>query len=366
MKCKNVDRECKWEGTVGTLEAHVATCEFTLLPCSYQCKDDKNEIAHFMRKDLDKHLDIECPNRYHACEYCGEENTYTYMTQVHDKQCGWKPVPCRNTECSHTTTRLRMEEHLKECGYTEVPCPNTDCPYTTTRLSVEVHLKECAYSEVPCKYQRLGCDVRVMRKDMPAHEEDEKLHLHMALDKVVSMEEKVATMEEDIAAMKNENATNILANGGAITFKLADFQDKKDQKVVTYFPAFYSSPKGYHMQVYMYSNGVGSGEDKYVSVYVHILEGKYDAELKWPFVGNITVQILNQLEDSGHYEIILHMTKEIHFVVRNNKGYIKFITHSELGYDIIKNTQYLKDDTLYFRVSVDIPNQRPWLECTAK
>ena len=31
VKCRNVDQACKWVGTVGTLEAHVATCEFALV-----------------------------------------------------------------------------------------------------------------------------------------------------------------------------------------------------------------------------------------------------------------------------------------------------------------------------------------------
>ena len=55
MKCD--ERNCQWKGTVGTVEAHVARCN--LVPCPKECKDDKNEIAHFMRKDLDKHLENE-------------------------------------------------------------------------------------------------------------------------------------------------------------------------------------------------------------------------------------------------------------------------------------------------------------------
>ena len=95
VKCSNVDRKCKWVGTVGTLEAHVAICEFTLVPCTNGCKDNKNEIAHFMKKDLDKHLE-NCPNRDHKCEYCGEKGTYAHITQVHDNICEEKIVPCPN------------------------------------------------------------------------------------------------------------------------------------------------------------------------------------------------------------------------------------------------------------------------------
>jgi hypothetical protein len=67
------------------------------------------------------------------------------------------------------------------------------------------------------------------------------------------------------------------------------------------------------------------------------------------FVGDVTITLLNQLEDNNHY------TKTINLPATNphdNLGYPGFIAHSELAHDPLKNTQYLKDDTLYFRVSV--------------
>ena len=50
VKCANVGRGCEWEGTVGTLEQHVATCEFALVPCPKGCKDENNGVQHFTRK----------------------------------------------------------------------------------------------------------------------------------------------------------------------------------------------------------------------------------------------------------------------------------------------------------------------------
>ena len=44
-------------------------------------------------------------------------------------------------------------------------------------------------------------------------------------------------------------------------------------------------------------------------------------------------------------------------------GYPHFIPHSELTCDKFKSTQYLKDDTLYFRVLVEVDNHKPWLQC---
>ena len=340
VKCSNVDRECKWVGTVGTLEAHMVTCEFTLFFCPKECKDDENKIAHFMRKDLHNHLENDCPNRDHKCEYCGEKGTYAHITQVHDDTCEKKIVPC----------------------------PNAGCTKTIQRKKVKRHLAKCVYSEIPCKYQRLGCDVKMMRRDMPAHEEDDKLHLHMALDKVINMEEEITTMKQQIVTMKQQredDATKVLRNGASLTFELTGFAKKKDDNKFS-SSTFYSSPKGYHMRIDVYANGNGTGMGTHLSIYVRILKGKYDDKINWPLVGKVTCEILNQLEDNNHFIRIIQMNQEDNTLVKKCWGYYKTCPHAELSHDPVMNTQYLKDDTLYFRVSVDIPDHKPWLECTTK
>ena len=55
-------------GTVGTLEKHVATCGFALVPCPKQCRGADGDVIHFIRKDLDKHLKNDCPNRNYTCQ----------------------------------------------------------------------------------------------------------------------------------------------------------------------------------------------------------------------------------------------------------------------------------------------------------
>jgi TNF receptor-associated factor 4 len=43
-------------------------------------------------------------------------------------------------------------------------------------------------------------------------------------------------------------------------------------------------------------------------------------------------------------------------------GMPRYISHSNLGYNASKNCQYLKDDCLYFRISVDAnKSSKDWL-----
>ncbi len=93
-----------------------------------------------------------------------------------------------------------------------------------------------------------------------------------------------------------------------MTFELIDYRKKMDNNVCYYSPSFYTSPNGYNMKIRVEANGSRKGSGSHVSVFACIVKGKYDENLNWPFVGDITFQLLNQLEDKNHYSNILNIT----------------------------------------------------------
>ena len=341
VKCDNIERNCQWKGTVGTLEAHVATCKYTSIPCPKQCKDDKNKIMQFMRKDLEEHLENDCPNRVHKCEYCGEKGTYAHITQVHDKICELKILPCPN-ECTKTVPRQDIEKHVE---------------------------LECEYTVIACKYKNIGCTTEMKRGDMAAHEQDDSLHLSKVLNTVVKLQDYVTELQDSNTELQEKvSKLESVANTTSFTFKLTEFQERKDSDRRFTSPYFYTRPGGYYMAILVDANGF-SRKDMHVSVFAAVLKGKYDTELRWPFVGAVSLTLLNQLKDDNHE------TKILTFDLADNArptglgkiwGFGLFTPHSKLAHNPVKNTQYLKDDTLYFRVSVNVADQKPWLECSTK
>ena len=145
--------------TVGTLEEHVAVCEFALVPCPKECKDDSSMVKHFIENHADEHLHQHCPNCDYACKHCGEKGTYAEIMQVHDAQCNLKLVPC--VMCSAIIARNHIEEHAKN---------------------------KCKNTVVPCKFQNIGCKMEMEREKMETHEDDDKFHFHMALEAVVKLQ----------------------------------------------------------------------------------------------------------------------------------------------------------------------------------
>lgn len=103
-----------------------------------------------------------------------------------------------------------------------------------------------------------------------------------------------------------------------------------------------------------------------VSICIKLMKGEYDSQLKFPFLGDITVQILNQL---GDYK---HATRVISFDADAMKygacccvyqgsteteraelgwGISAFIPHSYLPYNKQQRTEFIKNDSLNIRIA---------------
>ena len=137
-----------------------------------------------------------------------------------------------------------------------------------------------------------------------------------------------------------------------------DYHVKRTEKGV-YLPAFYTHPGGYRMCVHVYPNGLGKGEGTHVSIFTCMMQSPFDDYLKWPFRGEITIQIVNQVGDHDHVEENLPYTDKTSDDIAGRVtgkergggwGYHEFLAHDELQYNAETKTQYLKDNTLHIRV----------------
>ena len=306
VRCSYASTGCQWMGNISSIKEHLHSCSFGLVPCTKGCKDEFNKPKKFSQADLKLHLERECPYRDYECIHCGEKSIV-----FADK-----------------------ELHFKKCKKILLPCPNDGCTKNIQRQGIKRHFDSCPQQEVPCKYMRLGCDAKIKRKDKQVHEEGEdKLHLHKALDAVAAMEERASTLWQD----------------NSITFKVTDCKKKMLVKKMISSPTFYT-PNGLHMTVDVYLGGHNGGENSHVSAYVTALS-KYGEPVK--SFGTVTLTLLNQLANEQHH-------------TASGKEFPLFVPHASLELNKERNIQYLKDDAMFFRASVNAPNHKPWLECRAR
>ncbi len=165
-------------------------------------------------------------------------------------------------------------------------------------------------------------------------------------------------------SIKTINNNKALKDGEQFVLKVTGYCARKAIADDYTSNSFYTSPGGYNVCIEVNPNGCGRGTGTHVSVYVNLLEGSYDATLSWPFVGTVTITLLNQLSDENHHTTTVEYKTIDNGHVGKSVGYSKFILHAALAHNPVKNTQYLMNDTLYFRVSVKETTHKPWLTCT--
>ena len=222
---------------------------------------------------------------------------------------------------------------------------NNGCGWQGSVGTLDKHMATCEFECVPCKYQYVGCDVKMTRKDIAQHEEeDDKKHLHLAL----------------------QHNIPTLSDGESFVFKMTEYSSKKRNKEVFFSDPFYSHLSGYKMRVKIHVNGTGSGEGTHMSVSLLFLKGPYDQSLQWPFLGTVTITILNQMGDYNHFPLKYISEEGYEDVERGRYIDIEtFISHSLLSEEL-PDKVLLKNDTLFFQVSVKFSGSLSWLKCGKK
>ena len=331
--CTNSEEGCEWQGTINetgtSIDTHLNSCTYQLVPCTNGCGEKMR------RSKLAIHLTVDCPKRIANCQFCQKSG-----------------------QCELITS----SSHLGECPGLPIQCSNEGCNEKIPRRSLAKHSTACPKAIIPCEYSNIGCQVRIMREKQEIHNSESVL-LHLQLTK----EQLEVATETIISLKKSLEQKNSLITTKEV-FKLSQFTEQKEGNEYWCSPGFYSSPGGYKMSLSVYPNGNSDGKGTHVSCFIYLMAGEYDDTLEWPFQGEVTIELLNQLEDKNHDKYIIAYDHSVPVErVRerrsiNGYGCTQFMSHEELNYNPVTNCQYLKDNSLYFRVSVKVTSKtKPWL-----
>ena len=252
------------------------------------------------------------------------------------------------------------------------------------RQNLESHVeKDCPLAPVDCDFYYAGCEVKLTRQDMPTHLA-ESLVTHISLlaahsrkavgekelnERIRNLEQKLQENEQKIVKLERDNKTlrtslqTLQSYTGIlpVSVTMTNFQRHKRNKDVWFSEPFYTHPHGYKMCLGVNANGSGDGEGTHISLCVYLMGGEFDNHLRWPFQGDVLVQLVNRLEDREHYTHSFYFSdtyvpEAINRVTTGGRatsgcGESEFLPHTELALKHAVNRQYLKDDCLQFRVS---------------
>ena len=160
-----------------------------------------------------------------------------------------------------------------------------------------------------------------------------------------SLREEIKTAQMEATDQMKSNFEYLHCHAGLFpfTFTMPNFEQKKLTNTPWHSPSFYS--RGYRMCLRVYANGCGDGMNSDISVFVCMMKGDYDDQLKWPFRGDITIQILSQDGDDKHFSRIFDFTDDDegfgNRVLEGYRsvglGYHNFLSHKFLSPYFLKN-----------------------------
>lgn len=104
------------------------------------------------------------------------------------------------------------------------------------------------------------------------------------------------------------------------TFVLRDFTEKKRraENWISAPYAFYTGPQGYKLCLSVNSRGHRS---RYVSVYVHLMWGEFDYQLKWPFKGRVQVKLMANSKRHQPCTMTITFDKDVDLDCRHAASY---------------------------------------------
>jgi len=361
-----------------------------------------------------KDLNVYCKYKGSDCKWVGELRNF----DSHCQSCPKQPWAC--SDCSQVMSLDEGgEKHFHRCPNKRVPCPNV-CGVHFSLFDKDRHLRECPKQVVSCKFASSGCGVRLQRGDMEKHlEESLQQHmmavtltnseslqcLHQRLDQVgftpngfskkpaVSREREEmesilhqkdkelqqvqqelgvvkATLERQNTAMTQAflremhgEVQDILKFGYSsyIDFTLSNFYECRSSSPDGNWcgPQFNFPSDGYRMELSIDTNGYEQGAGTHLSAYINPLRGSYDGHIRWPVVCRLYLVLLNQCGDFGH-----HGKSAVFEWNRNCHDYqtisYTFISVSKLEHDPVRNTHYLRNDCLYFRLYLDMQHKHSY------
>jgi TNF receptor-associated factor 4 len=263
-------------------------------------------------------------------------------------ECELRPpdkIPCEFNfaGCSEMIPPDEMEEHLEKSVKDHLSL------VATSYLSLRERLMEMQahFDENNLYIEKLQKERREMQ-DQFLKEVQEMRAFRLEFDKMIKMQG-----EDRRSIERLQNYSSILP----IVFTLDDYENRRVKGDMGWSsPPFYTHMQGYRMCLWVDIGGNGPGKGIYISVFLSLTKGEYDAKLKWPFRGSIIIQLLNQQdEEMPHTEVIKYHDHTPNSTAgrvmedgRMSKpwGKGKFMRHDEL-----LAGGFIKNDILRFQVS---------------
>ncbi|KAM9315656.1 TNF receptor-associated factor 5 [Gastrophryne carolinensis] len=395
-QCELRDATCQYcskSMTLTDLQAHIGKyCPLYPVPCPNNCNNTCS------REELDEHLTTTCPEMEIDCPF---SNYGCYIKvkrgklKVHEETFLGDHmfyVLNRNTKLEKQMLELKQSLEVKETKIQELSDTVKWCE-KECRQFVQFSGTNGSHISGPqtlVSYMEKASwlEDKVMHLIQLISEQQSHPDLGPIIEAIESIKQKVTAMESckgRLDELENQfNKQNMQINlhhaqlssneerfrllegtcyNGKLIWKVTDYERKKKEavegRVLSIFSQhFYTSRCGYRLCARAYLNGDGSGRGNYLSLYFVVMKGEFDSLLPWPFKQKVTLMLLDQSGKKNHIIDVFKADPHSSSFKRPEgemniaSGCPRFVSHAML--ESPKNCCYIKDDTLFIKVVVDL------------
>ena len=338
VKCCYQHKGCGWTGTLQNGKLHLNECDFVPMNCPNGCGYEQ-----FERYKFSDHMRI-CPHTHTTCLF-GTIGCNMKVPQV-------RPAAQKHkNDClsEHLLLVARKNtELLKDFRHHCALLSSEDCK---PKLSNGEHAKSQkeALSSIQHTIATLKeslQDIKKRTSSLKAELREKEICLEHIKVRILKTNEVEAAYKERIANLQTcpvPDAAGI--SYPPVIFTIDNFKKRiklKDNMWLS--PPFYTHVGGYKMCLSVYPAGSRrSGNESYMSVYIHFLAGEFDEHLIWPFPGAIfTITAINQCADQCNKSVNLELDGKDTLLIRSQLtdqyrclsfefGASDFLSHSNLS-----------------------------------
>ena len=314
--CTNHREGCRWLGKLGRLKSHLDSdkgCGYVEVTCT-----NKGCRERVSRKDLQIHSQKKCYYRPYECEYCGHKDTYTAITG--DDQYS-------SSDDNVSSSEDDIQCHYEKCLEYPLACPRRCGVTGIRRRAMPDHHSSCLLEPLNCPFKDAGCTEKIARKDMENHmTANQQKHMLLTFQLVQRSNERyhelkhgqqliskeIDSLEESIRCNTNtpESTAQSLSRmksilqasldkiGDALTFRVTDFPQLREEKKAWHSPPFSIADK-VRVHLAVYPSGVGRRQGSHVSVSLILTEVVKKEEHTW-LEHNVSVAAIGQERSAMH------------------------------------------------------------------
>lgn len=286
VHCPFREEGCIWSGAISLLVLHVEGCDMYPVACSLGCG------GTVKRMDVNKHENEDCSERTRICEFC----LFDFRVS-------------------------QFSFHIQVCPNLPLKCPNGCDTKEILRKDMDIHISDvCPLSMVKCHYKKYGCDNPRKRRDLDTHETEFVVkHIRM-------MDIHMEKMDQRMGEMKKASRNN-----KGLKWEICGVKQKFMMKQEMFSSAFYVNNYKFNGMVKFPTQD----DEEYLGVFVYLCVGVFDDPLEWPFLGKVTITLVNLLDPEDSITSFFLTENCGHFTRRGTKdhggfGFPTFVTKNEL------------------------------------